>query len=69
MAATFCAPRFPGSIDGRDDEQTIKTRIGLHKAFRPVVVSESCLSRPRDGLLGRARDSHDLMPVGTQQQF
>src|SRR5260370_35219712 len=55
-------------IDGRDDEQTIETRIGLRKAFGPVVVPESSLSRPRDGF-GRARDSHYLVPVGTLQQF
>src|SRR5438552_6720359 len=55
-------------IDGRDDEQTIETRIGLRKAFRPVVVPESSLSRSRDGF-GRARDSHYLVPVGTLQQF
>src|SRR5438552_9655733 len=55
-------------IDGRDDEQTIETRIGLRKAFRPVVVPESSLSRSRDGF-GRARDSHDLVPAGTLQQF
>src|SRR5713226_4659389 len=60
MAATFCAPRFPGS--------TVETRIGLRKAFGPVVVPESSLSRSRDGF-GRARDSHYLVPVGTLQQF
>src|SRR5436309_9318304 len=55
-------------IDGRDDEQTIETRIGLRKAFRPVVVPESSLSRSRDGF-GRARDSHYLVSNGTLQQF
>ena len=53
-------------IEARDDEQTIETRKGLGKAFGPVVVPESCLSRSRDGL-GRARDSHYLVPVGTLQ--
>src|ERR1700688_4721507 len=74
-------PRPHGSVDGsdvlrpalsgfqgRDDEQTIEARIGLRKAFGPVVVPESSLSRSRDGL-GRARDSHYLVPVGTLQQF
>src|SRR5579862_323043 len=55
-------------IEARDDEQTLETRIGLGKAFGPVVVPESCLSLSRDGL-GRARDSHDLVPAGTPQQF
>ena len=55
-------------IDGRDDEQTIETRIGLHKALGPVEVSESTLSRARDGF-GCARDSHYLVPSGTLQQF
>ncbi len=53
-------------IDGRDYQQTIETRIGLRKAFGPVVVRESSLGRSRDGF-GRARDSHDLVPVGTLQ--
>src|ERR1700744_6028420 len=75
--------RFHGRVDGRDvlraalsgfwsegrnDEQPIETRIRLHKAFGPVVVPESYLSRSGDGF-GRARDSHHLMPVGTLQQF
>jgi hypothetical protein len=51
-------------IDGRDDEQTIETRIGLREAFGPVVVTESSLSRSRDGF-GRARDRHYLVPIGT----
>ena len=55
-------------IDGRDDEQTIETRIGPRNAFGPVVVPESSLGRSRDGF-GRARDSHYLVPVGTLQQF
>src|SRR5258705_6025645 len=55
-------------IDGGDDEQTIKTRISLRKAFGPVVVAESSLSRSRDGF-GRARNSHYLVPAGTLQQF
>jgi hypothetical protein len=55
-------------IDGRDDEQSIETRIGLRNAFGPVVVPESSLSRSRDGF-GRARDSHYLVPAGTLQQF
>jgi hypothetical protein len=55
-------------IDGRDDEQTIETRIGLRKAFGPVVVPESSLSRSRD-VFERARDSHYLVPAGTPQQF
>src|SRR5260370_25374996 len=55
-------------IDGRDDEQTIETRIGFRKAFGPVVVAESSLSRSGDGF-GRARDSHDLVPARTLQQF
>jgi hypothetical protein len=55
-------------IDGRDDEQTIETRIGLRKAFGPVVVPESSLSRSRDGF-GRACDSHYFVPAGTLQQF
>src|SRR5271167_1511914 len=55
-------------IDGRDDEQTIETRIGLRKAFGPVVVPESSLSRSRDGF-GRARDRHYPVPAGTLQQF
>jgi hypothetical protein len=33
-------------IDGRDDEQTIETRIGLCKAFGAVVVSESFWAGP-----------------------
>jgi len=45
-------------IDGRDDEQTIETRIGLRKAFGLVVVPESSLSRSRDGF-GRARDMRE----------
>ena len=62
-------PALSGSqIDGRDDEQTIEIRIGLRKAFGPVVVPESSLSRSRDGF-GRARDSHYLVPVATLQQF
>src|SRR5260221_11399236 len=55
-------------IDGRDDEQTIETRIGLCKAFGPVVVPESSLSRSRDGF-GRARDGDYLVPARTLQQF
>src|SRR5258706_13719755 len=55
-------------VDGRDDEQTIETRIGLRKAFGPVVVPESSLGRSRDGF-GRARDSHDLVPARTLKQF
>jgi hypothetical protein len=55
-------------IDGRDDEQTIETRIGLRKAFGPAVVPESSLGRSRGGF-GRARDSHHLVPAGTLQQF
>ena len=55
-------------IDGRNDEQTIETRIGLRKAFGLVVVPESSLSRSRDGF-GRARDSHYLVLAGTLQQF
>jgi hypothetical protein len=55
-------------IDGCDDEQTIETRIGLSKAFGPVVVPESSLSRFRDGFES-ARDSHYLVPAGTLQQF
>src|SRR6202171_231937 len=55
-------------IDGRDDEQTIETRIRLRKAFGPVVVPESSLGRSRDGF-GRARDSHYLVPARTLQQF
>src|ERR1700720_4724317 len=55
-------------IDGRDDEQTIEIRIGLRKAFGPVVVPESSLSWSRD-VFGRARDSHYLVPAGTLQQF
>jgi hypothetical protein len=27
-------------IDGRDDELTIETRVGLREAFGPVVVPE-----------------------------
>jgi hypothetical protein len=54
--------------DGRDDEQTIETRINFRKGFWPVVVSESSLGRPSDGF-GRARDSDDLVPAGTLQQF
>ncbi len=50
--------------DGRDDEQTIETRIGLYEAIGPVVVPEASLSRCRDGF-GRARDSHNLMPAGS----
>src|SRR5882724_4513631 len=55
-------------IGGRDDEQTIETRIGFRKAFGPVVVPESSLGRSRDGF-GRARDSHYLVLAGTLQQF
>src|ERR1700691_1340748 len=55
-------------IDGRDDEQTIETRIGLRKAFGLVVVPESSLSRSRDGF-GRARASHHFVPPSTLQQF
>ena len=55
-------------IDGRDDEQTIETRIGLRKAFGLVVVPESSLSRSRD-CFGRARDGRYLVPAGTLQQF
>jgi hypothetical protein len=51
-------------IDGRYDEQTIETRIGLRKAFGPVVVPESSLSWSRDGF-GRACDSHYLVLAGT----
>src|SRR5258705_12903628 len=54
--------------EGRDDEQTIETRIGLRKAFGPVVVSEASLSRSRD-CFGRARDGHNLVPPATLQQF
>jgi hypothetical protein len=32
-------------IDGRDDEETVETRIGLRKAFGPVVVPKASLSR------------------------
>jgi len=55
-------------IDSRDDEQTIETRIGLGKAFGPVVVPESSLSQRRDGF-GRARDRHYFVPARTLQQF
>src|ERR1700722_15775616 len=55
-------------IDGRDDEQTIETRIGLRKTFGLVVVPESSLSRSSDGF-GRARDRHYLVPVGALEQF
>jgi hypothetical protein len=55
-------------MDGRDDEQTDETRVGLRKAFGSVVLPESSLSRSRDGF-GRAGDSHDPVPVGTLQQF
>ncbi len=55
-------------IDGRDDEQAIETRIGVRKAFGPVVVPESSLGRCRDGF-GRARDSYDLVPARPLKQF
>jgi hypothetical protein len=45
----------------------IQPRIGLCKAFGPVVVPESSLSRARDGF-GRARDSHYLVPLATPQR-
>jgi Adenylosuccinate synthetase len=56
-------------IDSRDDEQTIETRIGLRKALGPIVVTESSLSRPSGDSFGRARDSHDLVPVDALRQF
>src|SRR5260370_29499100 len=49
--------RALSGFQGRDDEQTIETRIGLRKAFGRVEVPESSRSRSRDGF-GRARDSH-----------
>src|SRR5882724_3514477 len=55
-------------IGGRDDEQTIETRIRLRQAFGPVVVPESSLSRSGDGF-GLARDSHYLVPAATLQRF
>jgi hypothetical protein len=55
-------------IDGGNDEQTIETRIGLRKAFGPVVVPESSLGSSRDGF-GRAGNSHYLVPARTLQQF
>src|SRR5882757_3937229 len=60
-------PAFSGfRSDGRDDEQTIETRIGLRKAFGPVVVPEASLSRSGDGLR-RARDRHYLVVARTLQ--
>src|SRR5258705_6550577 len=44
-------------FQGRDDEQTVETRIRNRKAFGPVVIPEASLSWSRDGF-GRARDSH-----------
>jgi hypothetical protein len=83
VAMRCCSPRHHGRVDGsdvlrptpsgfridrRDDEQTIDTRIGLCKAFGPVVVPETSPGRCRNDF-GRARDSHDLMPARTLQQF
>jgi len=55
-------------IDGCNNKWTIETLIGLRKDFGSVVVPQSSQSLCADGF-GRARDSHDLVPEGTLQQF
>jgi hypothetical protein len=54
--------------DGRDDEQTIKTCIGLRKAFGPVVVPQACFSLSGRSF-GCARNRHYFVALGSPEQF
>ena len=60
--------RALSGFQGRDDEQTIETRIGHRKAFGPVVVPKPALGQRSDSL-GRARDRHDLVTAGPLHEF
>jgi len=42
VSVAFCEFR----IDGRDDEQTIKARVGRRQTLGPVVISESPCAAP-----------------------